>query len=110
MAGRRIIVVVKVVIPHQLFTGCNVADGENPNPILNLIDFTIGIAGMIQVGAHAFTVDDRFAVIQAVEVSAAGAIVQAVGFLGSQARTGILDDPSSLADARCGEDTGCMDS
>ena len=47
VAGGGIVVVVEVVVPEEFFAGGNVADGEDPDPAFDLIDFAVGIAGMI---------------------------------------------------------------
>jgi hypothetical protein len=60
---------------------------------------------MVQVGAHAFAVNDSLAIVQSVEVSAARAVVKTVGFLSSQARTRVFDDASAFADGSCSENT-----
>jgi hypothetical protein len=110
VAGRRIIVVVQVVIPKQFFAGGDVADGKNPHPVLDLIHFAVGIAGMIQVGAHAFTVDDGLSVVEAIKVSAVCALIQAIGFLRGQPRTGILNNAGTFTNRRSGKNTRCMNS
>src|ERR1700722_859613 len=108
VAGRRIVIVVKVVIPQQFFSRSDVAQGENPGAVLDLIDLAVGIAGMVQVSAHAFTVDNGFPIFQTIKIGARRAIVEPVGFFGSDARAGIFDDSSAFANGRGGEDPNRM--
>jgi len=105
MAGRGIVIVVEVVVPQQFFSGGDVADGKNPHSGLDLVDLAVGIAGMVQVGPKPFAIDDRLAIFQSVEISARRAIVESVGFLGSDARAIIFDDASTFANWRSGKDS-----
>src|ERR1035441_3203262 len=47
VARRGVFVVVEVIVPDQFLTGRNVADGEEPDAPLDLVDFAVGIAGVI---------------------------------------------------------------
>ena len=104
MAGRGIFVVVEVVIPHQFFSGGDVAHRKEPDAAFDLVDFTVGIAGVVQVGAQAFAVDHCLAVVESIQVSAGDAIVATVGFFGSDAVAGVFDHAGSLADGSRGVD------
>jgi hypothetical protein len=44
----------------------DVADGIEPYPAFHFVHFTVGIAGMIQVGAQALAVDDGLAIFQTI--------------------------------------------
>jgi hypothetical protein len=109
VARCRVIVVVEVVIPKQLLAGRDVSYGQNPHTVPDFVNFAVGIAGMVQIGAHAFAVDDGLAIFQPIKVSAGRTVVQTVGLLGSEAWTRILDNASTLANGSCGKDTHCMD-
>src|SRR5579859_3490697 len=63
VAGGWVFVIVKVVVPNQFFAGGDVADREKPGAALDLVDFAVGIAGMVQKGAEPFPVDHRLAVL-----------------------------------------------
>src|SRR5579864_1998360 len=96
-AGSGFFVVVKVVIPDKFFASRNVADGEEPDAAVDLVNFAVGVAGMVQISAESVAVDDGFAIIESVEVSAGDAVVSAVGFFNRDALAGILDYARSLA-------------
>ena len=92
MARRGIVVVVQVVIPDKFLTGSDVADRKEPDASLDLVDFAVGIARMIQVSAHTLPVDHGLSVVQSVEICARNTVVTAVGFFGSDSFAGIFDD------------------
>jgi len=98
VAGSGLLVVVKVVIPHELLARGDVTEREKPDPALDLVDLAIRIAGMIEVSAEPMAVDDGFAVLQPVQVSAGHPVVAAIGFLGADSFAFVLDDASSFTD------------
>src|SRR6266852_2798910 len=98
VAGGRFFVVIEVVVPDQLFAGSDVAQDKDPDPALDLIDFAVGIAGVIQERAQAFSVNDSFSVFQSIQVGASNAVIAAVGLLWSDAGSSVFHDASSLVD------------
>lgn len=100
MAGRGFLVIVEVVIPNEFFTGGNVAERKNPDAAFDLIHLAVWIAGVIEIRAEAFTVDDGFAILQAIQVSARRTIIETVGFFGRDARSGVFHDAGALSDGR----------
>ena len=82
MARRRIVIVVEAVVPEQFLAGSNVAQGEDPDPALDFVDFAIGVAGMVQVSGHAFSVDDGLAIVQSIQISALDTFVATVRLFG----------------------------
>ena len=104
MARGGVFVVVEVIVPNQLLSSGNIADSKNPDTSFDLVDFAIGIAGVIQKCAEAFTVDDGLSVFEAVEVRPGGAVIAAVGLFGSDALTGIFDYAGSFTNRRRGVD------
>src|SRR5439155_3077740 len=97
VARRGLIVVIQVVVPDQFFSRGNVADGEKPDAAFDLVDFAIGVAGMVQVGTEALSIDHGLTVVQSIKVSAGNAIVPSIGFFHGDALTGILDNAGSFA-------------
>ena len=108
MARRWGFIVVKVVIPKQLFSRGDVAQGKDPRALIDLFDLTVGVARMIQISAKPFAIDDGLAVLQTVEIRAGRAIVEPVGLLGSDPRASIFHNASTFADRRGGENTNRM--
>ena len=104
MARGWLFVVVKVVVPDQFFPGGNVAHGEEPDAAFDLIDLAVGIAGVVQVSAEAFTIDNRFPVVKAIQIRARTVLIAAIRFFGSNARARIFDDTGTLADRGRGID------
>jgi hypothetical protein len=62
MARRGIFVVIEIVVPKQFLPRGNVAQGENPYPVFDLIDLAVRIAGVIKISGDALAVDDDLAV------------------------------------------------
>src|SRR5579863_1244093 len=103
MAGGWVFIVVEVVIPEQLLSGGDVAEGIDPRAVFYFINLTVRVAGMIQIGAEALAIDHCLSILQTVEVGARRAIVQAVRFFRRDARPGIFYDPGAFANGRGGE-------
>ena len=108
MAGRRVFVVVEIVVPDEFFTGGDVAQGEEPNASLDLVDFAVRIARMVEIRAEAFAVDHGLAVFQTIEVRAGGTVVAAVGFFRGDAFAGVFDDAGSFTNGRRSIDSDGM--
>jgi hypothetical protein len=102
MAGGGILVVVEVVVPNQLFAGGNVTDGEEPDAALDFIDLAVGVAGMIQIGAKALTIDDSLSIFQPVQVGSGGAVVAAIRFFLGDALAIVFNNASTLANGSRG--------
>jgi hypothetical protein len=109
VARSGVVVVVEVVVPDQFLTGGNVTDGEEPDAALDLVDFAVGIAGMVQIGAQTVAVDYGLAVIESIEIGAGDAVVTAVGLVDGDAFPGVLDNPSPFADGLRSVDPNGMD-
>src|ERR1700692_2958459 len=103
MAGRGIVIVVQVVIPKQLLSGPDVAQGEDKRAVLDLIHFAVRITRMVQVCADPLAVNNRLAIFQTIEVGARRVIVEPVSLLGSNTRTAILGEAGAFADRGIGE-------
>lgn len=105
MAGRRFLIVIKVVVPNEFFAGGDVAQGKEPDASLDLVDFAVRIAGMVEVSAESFAVDHCFAVLETVEVCAGRSVVAAVGFFRGDTLAGVLDDAGSFTNRSRGIDS-----
>src|SRR5579884_864927 len=83
VAGRHLvgIAVEKVVVVGKLLAGLDVAQGENPYAIVNLVGLAVGIAGMVHKGRNAKAVNDDVGIIHGEEVGDLGIGVHALGFL-----------------------------
>jgi hypothetical protein len=100
MAWGGIFIIVEVVIPNQLFPGGDVAHGKDPDPAFDLVDLTVRIAGVIEIGAKAVAIDYGLAVFQPIQVSAGCTVITAVGFFRSDAFTFVLNNARAFADWR----------
>jgi hypothetical protein len=96
VTGSRVVVVVEVIVPDKFFSRCDVTDGEEPDAPLDLVDFAVGIAGVIQIGAESVAVNHGLAVVQSIKISTRDAVVAAVGFFRGDSLAGILDHAGSL--------------
>src|SRR5581483_5858588 len=92
------VAVVQVVVVTQFFARGNVPLGDDPDPSFDLVGLTIRIAAMIDERGQAIAVDDVLAVVQSKEIGAARRVVNRVGLLLRQARTGVLHDERALLD------------
>src|SRR5437879_2790475 len=63
---------------------------------------------MIQVSAQPLAIDDCLPVLQAIEVGTVRAVVEPVGFFGSDAWTGVFDDAGTFANRRGGKHASRM--
>src|SRR4029077_6533355 len=106
--GRRCLIIVKVVVPDQFFSSGNVAERKNPDPVLDLIDFAIGITGVIEVSAHTFAVNHRLAVFQPIQIGSRSAIVQAIRLFGRHTPASVFHNPASLPNGSGSEDPDGM--
>ena len=108
VAGRRILVVVEVVVPDEFFSCGDVADREEPDAALDLIHLAIGIARVVQIRAQAVSVNYRLAIVEPVEVGAGDAIVTAIGFVNGDALPRVLNDASAFTNRGGGVDADGM--
>ena len=100
--------VIDVVVVRQLFAGSDVAQGDNPDAIINLVGLTVGLAGMIHKSRHAKAVNDCFSISHAIQVGDFAVGVETVGFLCGETRACVFQDVSSSRDRSGGVDTGTM--
>src|SRR5215471_404074 len=102
------IAVKEVVIVGQFFAGLNIARGNDPDAIIDLVGFAVRIARMVYKGRHAEAVNNRVAIIHGEEVGYLGIGVHAFARLGGKARTRILKDARALLDWSCAVHSGSM--
>ena len=108
MAGCGIVIVVKAVIPKQLFARLDVAQRDDPHAILHLVHFAVRVAGMIQESAHTFAINYGFAVFHSIQVGTRSPLVEPVSLFGAKTRSGIFNHARAFAYGSGSENTGCM--
>jgi hypothetical protein len=108
VAGSGIVVVVEVIVPDEFFADCDVAQGEEPDSALDLVNLAVGFTGMVEIRTEAFAIDYGFAIVQSIKVGPGSAVITTVGFFGSNTFAGILNDAGSLADRGVGVDPNGM--
>jgi hypothetical protein len=109
--ARRLLVYVaieEVVVIGELFSGFNVAQGHDPDSVVDLIGFAIWITRMIHKSGHAEAVNDRVAVVHGKEVRYLGIRVHSFASLGGEPRARIFQDVSALFDGSGGVNAGAM--
>jgi putative hemolysin len=103
VAGRGRFIVVKVVVPEQLFARGNIPQSKDPRAAFDLIDLAVGITGVIQVCAQSLAIDDGFAIFQTVKVGAGSSIVQPIGLFWGNARAIVLDNAGASRNRSVGK-------
>src|SRR6266404_477881 len=110
MAERFILViaVVEVVIVGELFAGCDIAGGDDPYSLVNLVSLTVGFATMIDESGGAMTIDDVDAVIQSKKIGLLAMVIQFIGLRACDARPGVFKDVRAFFYRVVGVNTGGM--
>jgi hypothetical protein len=103
------IAVGELVINGQLLAGGDVSQGEEIDAFIFLYGFTIGFARMIHQRTQANAIDHSLAICETEKIGGGPLIVEAVGFLASQASAGVFEDPRPFLDRTSGEASAPMD-
>ena len=102
------IAVGEIVVIGQLVTGRDVPDGEQIDTFVFFCGCAVGFARMIYQRSHANAIDDSLAVRENEKISGGPLIVDAIGFLSSQASTRVFEDPSAFLDLAGGDTSATM--
>jgi hypothetical protein len=90
------IAIKEVVVIGELFSGFNVAEGHNPNAVVDLIGLAVWITCMVHERGHAKAVNNCVAVVHGEEVRNLCVGIHAFASLGSEPRAGIFENKRAL--------------
>ena len=94
--------VIKVVIVGEFLACGNVANSADKNPPINFIGLAVWIAGVIDEGGDAVSVNYPFAVRESEEVRPRGMVINRVSLIVGESRPGVFDDNVPLLDGSGG--------
>jgi hypothetical protein len=109
VAGRRIVIVIKTVIPQQFLPGLDASQSKYPHAVLNFVHLAVGFTGMIEEGSQSLAINHCLAIFHPVQVRAGGPFIKPVGLLRTKPGTHIFNDARAFSNRRGGKNTCCMD-